>query len=90
MEILTLDLAGRIVSEALVIARRQGLRPMALVVVDEAGNLKHMAGEDGATPLHSRIGRQPRRRCARRISASFHAGIIVHPIFTHRPRQRGM
>lgn len=51
METLTLDLAVQIAATALASARRQSLRPMAIVVVDEAGNLKHVAREDGATVL---------------------------------------
>jgi uncharacterized protein GlcG (DUF336 family) len=48
---LSLNLADRIVSEALASARRQNLRPMAVVVVDAAGHLKYLAREDGASSL---------------------------------------
>lgn len=51
METLTLDQANRVVAAALQAARRDGLRPMALVVLDEAGQVKLIAREDGATPL---------------------------------------
>lgn len=51
MESLTLDQARRAVETALAAARREGFKPMAIVVLDEAGQLKHVAREDGATPL---------------------------------------
>ncbi|MEM5313030.1 heme-binding protein [Paraburkholderia sp. JHI869] len=51
MESLTLDQAKRAVDTALAAARREGFKPMAVVVLDESGQLKSMAREDGATPL---------------------------------------
>lgn len=51
METLTLEHANRIVAGAVQAARRDGLRPMALVVLDEAGQVKLVTREDGATPL---------------------------------------
>lgn len=57
MQTLTFAQASQIVVEALASARRQDLRPMAVVVVDEAGQLKHVAREDGATPLRIDIAR---------------------------------
>ena len=51
MESLTLDQARRAVDTALAAARREGFKPMAVVVLDEAGQLKYVAREDGATPL---------------------------------------
>ena len=51
METLSLDVANRIVAEALASARRNGFRPMALVVLDEAGLVKLTSREDGATAL---------------------------------------
>jgi uncharacterized protein GlcG (DUF336 family) len=51
VESLTLDQAKRAVDTALAAARREVYKPMAVVVLDEAGQLKLMAREDGATPL---------------------------------------
>jgi len=51
VESLTLDQATRTVEAALAAARREGFKPMAIVVLDEAGQLKHVAREDAATPL---------------------------------------
>jgi uncharacterized protein GlcG (DUF336 family) len=51
LESLTLDQATRAVDGALAAARRDGFKPMAVVVLDEAGQLKHVVREDGATPL---------------------------------------
>lgn len=51
MDSLPLDQAKRAVDTALTAARRKGFKPMAVVVLDEAGQLKYMAREDGATPL---------------------------------------
>ncbi|WP_027802887.1 GlcG/HbpS family heme-binding protein [Paraburkholderia dilworthii] len=55
METLSLDVANRIVVEALASARRNGFRPMALVVLDEAGLIKLTSREDGATALRINI-----------------------------------
>ncbi|MGF6970829.1 uncharacterized protein GlcG (DUF336 family) [Paraburkholderia sp. WC7.3g] len=51
MTTLSLNVANRIAAEALAIARRNGFRPMALVVLDEAGLVKLTCREDGATAL---------------------------------------
>jgi uncharacterized protein GlcG (DUF336 family) len=51
MERVSLDVATRIVAEALASARRNGFRPMAIVVLDEAGLVKLASREDGATAL---------------------------------------
>jgi uncharacterized protein GlcG (DUF336 family) len=55
LESLTLDQARRVVETALAAARREGFKPMAVVVLDEAGQLKYVAREDGATPLRTDI-----------------------------------
>lgn len=46
---LTLDLANRIIADALAQARRQGYRAMAVAVLDEAGHVKAIQREDGAS-----------------------------------------
>lgn len=55
METLTLDQAKRAVEAALQAARRENFRPMAIVVLDEGGQVKYVAREDGATPLRVEI-----------------------------------
>ncbi|WP_322093768.1 GlcG/HbpS family heme-binding protein [Paraburkholderia bannensis] len=55
METLTLEQANRIAAAALEAARRDGLRAMALVVLDEAGHVKLATREDNATPLRMEI-----------------------------------
>ncbi|MBN3854079.1 heme-binding protein [Paraburkholderia sp. Ac-20340] len=55
METLTLDQANRIATAALGAARRDRLRPMSLVVLDEAGHVKLVTREDGATQLRTDI-----------------------------------
>ena len=49
MPTLTLDQANNIVAATLAAARAAGHKPMAVVVVDEAGNLKAAQREDGAS-----------------------------------------
>lgn len=46
---LTLDLANRIIADALAQARRLGYRAMAVAVLDEAGHVKAIQREDGAS-----------------------------------------
>ena len=46
---LTLDLANRIIAEALAQSRRLGYRAMAVAVLDEAGHVKAIQREDGAS-----------------------------------------
>ncbi len=46
---LTLALANRIIADTLAQARRQGYRPMAVAVLDEAGHVKAIQREDGAS-----------------------------------------
>ena len=52
---LTLALANRIIESALVEARARGYRPMAVAVLDDAGNLKALQRDDGASMLRSDI-----------------------------------
>ena len=46
---LTLDQANRIISAALAASREAGYQPMGIAVLDDAGNLKAFAREDGAS-----------------------------------------
>lgn len=55
MTALTLQLANRIIEGALVQARASGYRPMAVAVLDDAGNLKALQREDGASMLRADI-----------------------------------
>ncbi|TWB70715.1 uncharacterized protein GlcG (DUF336 family) [Nitrospirillum amazonense] len=52
---LTLAQANDILGRALAHARAQGHRPMAVVVVDEGGNLKALQREDGASMFRTDI-----------------------------------
>jgi uncharacterized protein GlcG (DUF336 family) len=49
MSKLTLAQANRIIATALATARERGYRPMAVVVLDEAGHVRALQREDGAT-----------------------------------------
>jgi len=49
MPFLTLEQANSIAAAALAAARAAGHKPMAVVIVDEAGNLKAAQREDGAS-----------------------------------------
>jgi uncharacterized protein GlcG (DUF336 family) len=49
MTSITLSQANRILASALEAARRAGHKPMAIVVLDEAGHLKAAQREDGAS-----------------------------------------
>ena len=49
MTTLTLDQANRIISAALAASREAGYKPMGVAVLDDAGNLKAFAREDGAS-----------------------------------------
>jgi uncharacterized protein GlcG (DUF336 family) len=49
MQTLTLAQANLILSAAVAESRRQGYRPMAVVVLDEAGNPRALQREDGAS-----------------------------------------
>lgn len=46
---LTLDQANRIIAAALAHSKAKGFKPMAVVVLDESGNLKVAQREDGAS-----------------------------------------
>ena len=49
MTTLTLDQANRIIGAALAASREAGYKPMGIAVLDDAGNLKAFAREDGAS-----------------------------------------
>jgi len=49
MQALTLGQANQILAAALAESHRQGYRPMAVVVLDEAGNVRALQREDGAS-----------------------------------------
>jgi len=49
MTTLTLDVAQHIITAALAQSRQSGYQPMAIAVLDESGNLKAFAREDGAS-----------------------------------------
>ncbi len=49
MSSLTLAQANQIITAALVTSRASSYKPMGIVVLDEAGNLKAFAREDGAS-----------------------------------------
>ena len=49
MPALTLTAANQIIAAALAASQQAGYRPMAVVVLDEAGHLKAAAREDGAS-----------------------------------------
>ena len=49
MTALTLDQAQQIITAALAASKQAGYQPMGVVVLDDAGNLKAFAREDGAS-----------------------------------------
>lgn len=55
MAALTLEQAQRIITVALAKARENGYKPMGVAVVDEGGNLKAFAREDGASMFRFEI-----------------------------------
>ncbi len=57
MSSLTLAQANQIVAAALARAREAGYQPMGIVVLDESGNLKAYAREDGASMFRFEIAR---------------------------------
>lgn len=57
MTTLTLDQANRIIEGALELARRSGYKPMGVAVLDDAGQLKAYAREDGASMFRFEIAR---------------------------------
>ncbi len=55
MTALTLDLANRLIEHALKQARELGYKPMAIAVLDDAGQLKTVQRDDGASMLRADI-----------------------------------
>lgn len=55
MAVLTLEQAQKIITVALAKARENGYKPMGVAVVDEGGNLKAFAREDGASMFRFEI-----------------------------------
>ena len=49
MSTLSLDQANRIIAVALALSKKNGYKPMGVVVLDESGNLKSGQREDGAS-----------------------------------------
>ncbi|MGG2047726.1 GlcG/HbpS family heme-binding protein [Burkholderia gladioli] len=83
MESLTLEQARRAIDTALAAARREGFKPMAVVVLDEAGQLKCAAREDGATPLRVDIahGKAAAAFGMGAASRTLHERAIANPVF---------
>jgi uncharacterized protein GlcG (DUF336 family) len=57
MSSLTLEQANRMITAALAEARQQGYKPMCVVVLDTAGDVKAMQREDGASMFRFDIAR---------------------------------
>jgi len=55
MSSLTLQVANALIDNALRVARERGYRPMAIVVLDNAGHVKSLQREDGASMLRADI-----------------------------------
>jgi len=55
MATLTLDQANQILAAALAESRKHGFRPMAVVVLDEAGHPRAMQREDGASMFRTDV-----------------------------------
>jgi len=55
MNALTLEKANQIIHVALTNARQLNLEPLTVVVLDEAGHLKAMQREDGATMIREQV-----------------------------------
>jgi uncharacterized protein GlcG (DUF336 family) len=55
MTLLTLAAANQIIQSALAESRAQGFKPMAVAVLDDSGNLKAFAREDGASMFRFEI-----------------------------------
>jgi len=56
MSLLTLKQADSIIDQALVKAREMKLPPLAVVVLDDAGNIKAVKREDGASMFRVDVG----------------------------------
>ena len=54
---LTLDQAQQIITAALAKSKEMGYQPMGVAVLDEAGNLKAFASEDGASMFRFDVAR---------------------------------
>lgn len=54
---LTLAQANRIIEAALAKSKAQGYKPMGIAVLDESGNLKAFASEDGASMFRFDVAR---------------------------------
>ncbi|MEO5671618.1 MAG: heme-binding protein [Ramlibacter sp.] len=54
---ITLAQANQIITAALVQSKQSGYKPMAIAVLDDAGNLKAFASEDGASMFRFDIAR---------------------------------
>lgn len=52
---ISLESANKIISQALEKARQMGIQPVAVVVLDESGNLKAMQREDGASMFRADV-----------------------------------
>ena len=57
MSLLTLAQANQIIAAALDASRQAGYQPMGIAVLDEAGNLKAFAREDGASMFRFDVAR---------------------------------
>ena len=57
MSSLTLAQANQIIAAALARSKEAGYKPMAVAVLDEAGNLKAFAREDGASMFRFEVAR---------------------------------
>lgn len=57
MSTLTLDQANTIITAALAKSKAAGFKPMAIAVLDAAGNLKAFASEDGASMFRFDVAR---------------------------------
>jgi uncharacterized protein GlcG (DUF336 family) len=55
MTLLTLDKANKIIENAISKARELGLSPLTVVVLDDAGHLKALQREDGASMIRQQI-----------------------------------
>jgi uncharacterized protein GlcG (DUF336 family) len=55
MILLTLDKANKIIENAINKARELGLSPLTVVVLDDAGHLKALQREDGASMIRQQI-----------------------------------
>lgn len=57
MSMLSLELANQIIAGAIKKARTSKFKPMGIVVLDESGNIKAFAREDGASMFRFEIAR---------------------------------